>query len=263
MDSFSLLDGFMKFCSCDNCKNVCPSIIDSFKDWNIWDNDTLKCFKPLKDEHILFCCTLIVSGNLPYDNHVSITNKGRLYRKSSNGKNIGLVELEGDEIYFSNSYLQISKIFLYDGINNTRYNIYHKKEYDKLIKISQDNNFSTEEITELKEFFNYQGFLNQTPIGNSDSINVIKFREFIEIYKKYHFNSDKKIIKVKNKKLETKNKKLKDEDNLCLICITNEKNMAFIPCGHLCICEECSKKYKEDKCIICRKEFSISYKIYL
>ena len=55
--------------------------------------------------------------------------------------------------------------------------------------------------------------------------------------------------------------KIKD-DELCLICMTEKKNMAFIPCGHLSTCEECSIKYKDDKCIVCRKEFSISYKIF-
>ena len=54
--------------------------------------------------------------------------------------------------------------------------------------------------------------------------------------------------------------KIKD-DELCLICMTEKKNMAFIPCGHLCICEGCSKKYEGNKCILCRKEFYISYKI--
>ena len=54
--------------------------------------------------------------------------------------------------------------------------------------------------------------------------------------------------------------KIKD-DELCLICMTEKKNMVFIPCGHLCICEGCSKKYEGNKCILCRKEFYISYKI--
>ena len=53
-----------------------------------------------------------------------------------------------------------------------------------------------------------------------------------------------------------------EEEDQCLICYTNKKCYAFIPCGHLCMCEECHLKYQDDKCILCRKEFSISYKIY-
>jgi len=60
---------------------------------------------------------------------------------------------------------------------------------------------------------------------------------------------------------EIKKQEIKVED-LCLICMSEKKNMAFIPCGHLSMCERCSEKYDDDKCIMCRKEFSISYKIY-
>ena len=56
-------------------------------------------------------------------------------------------------------------------------------------------------------------------------------------------------------------KEIKDDD-LCLICMIEKKNMVFIPCGHLSTCEGCSIKYKDDKCIVCRREFSISYKIF-
>ena len=53
-----------------------------------------------------------------------------------------------------------------------------------------------------------------------------------------------------------------NEDELCIICYKNKKTYAFIPCGHLCICNECVDKYEDDKCIICRKEFCIPHKIY-
>ena len=312
MSSFSLLDGFIRFCGCDKCQNVCPSIIDSFKNWQLWDDNTLRWFKPLKDEHILFCCTLMVSNTYPYDEHASITNKGRLYRKDGNGKHISSVSLTEDEIIFHNSYLEILKLFLYHGINSIGYpETYHKKEYEKLIIISQDNNFSTDEITHLKEFFNYQGFL-KSPNRRSTDININKLREFIEIYKKYYkdkstkpkiikkshilssFDGEKtmeNIVKklekelkeniIKNKELEDKNKELEDKNkeledkilkedkskkeedaDLCNICMTNKKEIAFIPCGHKCICIKCYEELENDKCIMCRTGFCIGYKIY-
>jgi len=52
------------------------------------------------------------------------------------------------------------------------------------------------------------------------------------------------------------------EEEQCIICYTKKKCYAFIPCGHLCMCEDCHEKYQDDKCIICRREFSISYKIF-
>ena len=48
----------------------------------------------------------------------------------------------------------------------------------------------------------------------------------------------------------------------CIICFAEVRCMAFVPCGHLCICEKCADKYNDDKCILCRKEFSIPHKIY-
>ena len=54
---------------------------------------------------------------------------------------------------------------------------------------------------------------------------------------------------------------IKDE-NLCNICLDNPSEIAFIPCGHKCICSDCYKGYNNDICIICRKELVIGYKIY-
>ena len=36
-----------------------------------------------------------------------------------------------------------------------------------------------------------------------------------------------------------------DNDNnrtLCTICLTNPKNMLFLPCKHLCACSECANQ---------------------
>ena len=52
------------------------------------------------------------------------------------------------------------------------------------------------------------------------------------------------------------------DDDACMICCTEKKCMVFIPCGHLCMCDNCSDKYTDDKCIVCRKEFSVPHKIY-
>jgi C3HC4-type zinc finger (RING finger) protein len=49
-------------------------------------------------------------------------------------------------------------------------------------------------------------------------------------------------------------------DKLCNICYLYEKNMVFIPCGHVNTCYNCSIKI--DKCIICRIKPTIIHKIY-
>jgi len=46
----------------------------------------------------------------------------------------------------------------------------------------------------------------------------------------------------------------------CVICQENEKSVAFVPCGHFCICEKCSMGIVI--CPICRSKCSGKYKIY-
>jgi len=41
-----------------------------------------------------------------------------------------------------------------------------------------------------------------------------------------------------------------DEDKSCIICLENERCVALIPCGHLCLCRECSAS--QTKCPVCR-----------
>jgi len=45
----------------------------------------------------------------------------------------------------------------------------------------------------------------------------------------------------------------KDETECC-ICLTNDKKVVFVPCGHYHCCDECSGKV--DKCPICRSQIS-------
>ena len=46
-----------------------------------------------------------------------------------------------------------------------------------------------------------------------------------------------------------------DEDKFCVICLTNEKDTAILPCMHLCVCGECAEqlRMKTHKCPVCRK----------
>jgi len=42
-----------------------------------------------------------------------------------------------------------------------------------------------------------------------------------------------------------------DDPKECIICLTNEKNVVFVPCGHFCCCSECYPKLS-DICPLCR-----------
>jgi hypothetical protein len=42
-----------------------------------------------------------------------------------------------------------------------------------------------------------------------------------------------------------------DEDPICIICMDAPKTLVFVPCGHYCVCSECSERLKE--CPLCRE----------
>ena len=48
------------------------------------------------------------------------------------------------------------------------------------------------------------------------------------------------------------------KENECVICLTNPPNIFFCNCGHLCVCEECSKTGESlEKCPICKTENTV------
>jgi len=51
-------------------------------------------------------------------------------------------------------------------------------------------------------------------------------------------------------------------DDTCVICLTQLRTHAFIPCGHKCVCKDCSDKLKDKKCPICRVKSSSVIKVF-
>jgi len=52
------------------------------------------------------------------------------------------------------------------------------------------------------------------------------------------------------------------DDDLCNVCYLNDKTHAFLPCGHLCICDKCIVKYDSKICIICQQASTNTQKIF-
>lgn len=57
-------------------------------------------------------------------------------------------------------------------------------------------------------------------------------------------------------------------DRMCTVCINAESNQVFIPCGHICCCEDCANHIMREsgnvkKCPICKGEISSMYKVYM
>ena len=67
-----------------------------------------------------------------------------------------------------------------------------------------------------------------------------------------------------NEGIWEKNKFIKEvtDDDLCIICFQGNRDIAFLPCGHFCICLTCSKKYKDKKCLVCRKIYKNKQRIF-
>lgn len=40
----------------------------------------------------------------------------------------------------------------------------------------------------------------------------------------------------------------------CVICLSEPRNTAVLPCRHLCVCEECAAHVRGDRCPICRAD---------
>jgi hypothetical protein len=62
---------------------------------------------------------------------------------------------------------------------------------------------------------------------------------------------DKIIVPSTNQQTETTSESTKQSLGECLICLTEEKQLACIPCGHLCACVPCG--YSLRSCPVCRQ----------
>ncbi len=51
------------------------------------------------------------------------------------------------------------------------------------------------------------------------------------------------------------------EERMCKICMDNDVNIVFLPCGHLVSCQECAPNIK--KCAVCRAPIRDTVRTYL
>lgn len=76
---------------------------------------------------------------------------------------------------------------------------------------------------------------------------------------------DKKKSAKQNKEEHKKEEKKSSKDNSdCIKCYSAPCVMAFVPCGHVALCERCHKDYKakEISCPLCREKYISIVKIY-
>ena len=52
------------------------------------------------------------------------------------------------------------------------------------------------------------------------------------------------------------------ERSSCVVCMSSERRIAFVSCGHLCICRDCSNNASITVCPICRNPDSMRVEIF-
>lgn len=60
-------------------------------------------------------------------------------------------------------------------------------------------------------------------------------------------------------------KQVSDSIEACVVCLDNAKSHAFVPCGHLCVCQNCAEALKQmpvQTCPLCRLEFASVVQIF-
>lgn len=85
----------------------------------------------------------------------------------------------------------------------------------------------------------------------------------------FSITSDAKIVTARESSvlrdaINVNNDETKPDDlmpsNPCVLCLTEEKRLACIPCGHLATCVPCGPSLRS--CPICRKEINAFVKVY-
>ena len=95
---------------------------------------------------------------------------------------------------------------------------------------------------------------------NFDLCQICAFN-FIKNKNILYPNLPQKINKDNNKENDKKDSDDENDTLKCVICLENNKSYLFMPCKHVCCCENCSKNLKE--CPICRNKIESSFKIYI
>jgi hypothetical protein len=77
------------------------------------------------------------------------------------------------------------------------------------------------------------------------------------------------LAQVRNAKVEFIQRRARQEEggersqqNLCVICLDNEKSVLLMPCRHLCVCEECANRANLARCPVCRDRIEQTIKVF-
>ena len=86
---------------------------------------------------------------------------------------------------------------------------------------------------------------------------LVYVEKLMDCYDK--LKSESENLKVKNQELEAR----LEDARLCRVCMEAEICFVFIPCGHICSCENCALNGDLKNCPICRAKITKRMKTFL
>ena len=209
-----------------------------FSDIKCWEINPIKC-----DNYNFF--ETIKSQNMPipirYCQIVSISNIHVMY-----GPGNYLIESLSNSKYLGKKVKYIISIDHLD----TQYDLYNTTRVHCGIEV----------FYKLNEFILLDRCKEYDP--NSSIVDEKRNNFVSQIPYDIWMQNSKKEKEVKEKEPEEKDLKSEDKICECSVCMDNSSNMVFVPCGHICICEGCSKNLQTKKCVICNMEYTSIIKIY-
>eukprot|EP01122_Echinamoeba_exundans_P007717 TRINITY_DN2432_c0_g1_i1.p1 TRINITY_DN2432_c0_g1~~TRINITY_DN2432_c0_g1_i1.p1 ORF type:complete len:626 (+),score=116.91 TRINITY_DN2432_c0_g1_i1:440-2317(+) len=108
-------------------------------------------------------------------------------------------------------------------------------------------------------------FMAEEPDANDafdqliDQLNSIESIEGVYVFES---RVEELLGAVRQRKQELQSRMASRDDVKCSICLDDPPQMICIPCGHLCLCENCSKKLTKKKCPICNLRVKNIYKVF-
>lgn len=127
---------------------------------------------------------------------------------------------------------------------------------------SQDINIEENEINNEinNNNINFTNPINGSMQSNNVNINnylsqVNGLFEFLVNPLKKTVENLKEVIKKQKNIIKEKEDRIEELDKKCSVCFTNKCKIIFIPCGHLCMCNDCNnrcRQYNMSFCPICR-----------
>lgn len=155
-----------------------------------------------------------------------------------------------------------------DIIENIINNNIPNREINQDNERNERNEGSSYQSPDITNNINFSNPINENS-RQSNNVNMNNylsqvnglFEFFINPLKKTIANLKDEIKKLKNeikdkeKKIKDKEERIEELDKKCSVCFTNKSNIIFIPCGHLCMCNDCNNRctrYNMSFCPICR-----------